>query len=114
MTKNLTPALAMGMGLLVSATVFADECESVSAFIQLGQSASKCVAAIQANNKEAKETLQNYRYCSEVTMIRGAIEKSVETMPAEKVNKCANDREAEYTAAATALQKLYQLELRLK
>jgi hypothetical protein len=114
MTKNLVPAVSVGLTLLVTTPVFADECDSVNAFIQLGQSASKCVAAVQANNKEAKETLHNYRYCSEVTMIRGAIEKSVETMPAEKINQCANKRQGEYTAAATALQKMYQLELRLK
>ena len=47
-------------------------------------------------------------------MIRTAIEKSVDEMPPEKVNQCANARQKEYTAAATALQKMYQLELRLK
>jgi hypothetical protein len=104
----------MGMTLLFSAPVFANECESVNAFIQLGQSASKCVTAVQANNKEAREILHNYRFCSEVRMIRGAIEKSVDEMPVEQINQCANARQNEYTTAATALQKMYQLELRLK
>jgi hypothetical protein len=114
MKKSLVSAVTMGLGLLVSAPVFANECEPITAFIQLGRTAEKCVAAVQANNAEAKDILHNYRSCSEVRMIRSAIEKSVDEMPAEKINQCANTRQNEYTAAATALQKMYQLELRLK
>ena len=110
----LAPAIALSMSLFVATPVFANECEPITAFIQLGQTADKCVAAVQKNNKEAKDTLQNYRHCSEVRMIRGAIEKSVDEMPSEKINQCANTQQKEYTAAATALQKLYQLELHLK
>ncbi|KPK12665.1 MAG: hypothetical protein AMJ68_01080 [Acidithiobacillales bacterium SG8_45] len=114
MKSCLVRAATTGAILLFSPASFADQCEPIFAFIQLGQTADKCVAAVQKNNKEAKDTLQNYRHCSEVRMIRGAVEKSVNEMPADKINQCANDQQKEYTAAATALQKLYQLELHLK
>jgi hypothetical protein len=112
--KHFLKGLGLPVLMIVAAPVMASECEPVTAFIQLGQNAGKCVAAVQANNKEAKETLANYRHCSDVRMIRGAIEQSMEQMPAEKINECANTRQKEYTAAATALQKMYQLDLQLK
>ena len=82
-----------GLSLAICAPVFANECEPVDAFIQLGQSASKCVAAIQANSEAAKETLSNYRPCSEVKMIRTAVEQGVDKMPAEQINACASKQQ---------------------
>lgn len=47
-------------------------------------------------------------------MIRVAIENKLNSMSPAKINKCANKQQKEYTAAATTMQRLYQLELSLK
>ncbi len=114
MKTYLARVVFMTAAVLNIPAVSADECEPIQAFIQLGQSASKCVAAVQTNSREAREVMANYRYCSEVKLIRTAVEKSVDEMKPGRINHCANKQQREYTAAATALQKMYQLELRLK
>ncbi len=112
--KKVTNIVLVLSGLILLAPVaWADECDPVKSFIQLSDSADKCIAALQKNHKESRDLIKNYRYCSEVRMIRVAVESKMNSMSSAKINKCANKQQKEYTAAATTMQRLYQLELSL-
>ncbi len=114
MKKGISIILALSGAMLVVSVAQADECGPVKSFIQLSDSANKCIVAIQKNHKESRDVIRNYRYCSEVRLIRVAVENKLNSMPTARINKCANQQKKEYTAAATTLQKMYQLELSLK
>lgn len=113
--KKITNITLVLSGLMLLAPVaWADECGPIKSFIQLSDNASKCISAIQKNHKESRDLIRNYRYCSEVRMIRVAVENKLNSMSQARINKCANKQRKEYTAAATTMQHLYQLELLIK
>lgn len=113
--KKATNIILVISGLTLLAPVaWADGCDPVKSFIQLSDSANKCISALEKNHKERHDLIKNYRYCSEVRMIRVAVEDKVNSMSPAKINKCANKQQKEYTAAATTMQRLYQIELSLK
>lgn len=113
--KKVTKIILVLSGFILLAPVArADECDPVKSFIQLSDSANKCITALEKNHKESRDLIKNYRYCSEVRMIRVAVEDEVNSMSPAKINKCAKKQQKEYTAAATTMQRLYQIELSLK
>lgn len=114
MKKVTNIILALSGLMLLVPVAWADECEPVISFIQLGGDAGKCIAELQKNYKDSHNLINNYRYCSEVRLIRVAVENKVNSMSADKINKCANKQRREFTAAATTMQRLYQIELSLK
>ncbi|MFV1996572.1 MAG: hypothetical protein ACC641_01050 [Acidiferrobacterales bacterium] len=91
-----------------------DECDSVQTFIQLGDRASECIAAIRLNNSQASDVMKNDPNCKDVRSRREGVEDSVNNIAQATVNQCANKNIKNYTAAATALQKMYQFELSLR
>jgi len=100
--------------VLILPVAQADECDPVQDFIALGDRANKCVVAVRLNQREAVETFENDAHCKGVRSTRSGVEDIVGKMPPAAVNRCANKNQRLYTGAATALQKMYQLELSLK
>lgn len=92
----------------------ADQCASVDQFISLGKQANKCVVKIQAGETPADTVLKDYGFCSSVRQSRGDVEKQMNQLPVAAFNKCAQRNLQAYTDAATAMHKLYQIELGLK
>lgn len=99
---------------LLSGTVLADQCLPVANFISLGQKAEKCVSEINLGKTPANSVLSNYGYCTNVRDARGDVEKKVGALPPATINTCAEKNIQAYTAAATAIHRLYQIELSLR
>jgi len=91
-----------------------DECAPVQTFIQLGDRANKCIAAIRLDRSQASEVMKNDSSCKDVRSTREGVEDKVNKMEQATVNRCANKNQKNYTAAAMSLQRIYQLELSLR
>jgi len=108
------PALVSLLLTTVPGLAAADQCHSVDQFISIGKQADKCVVKIQSGEKAADSVLKDYGFCSNVRQVRGDIEKQMNELPVATFNKCAQRNLQAYTEAATAMHKLYQIELGLK
>lgn len=111
---NLAVVMIVAMAPAVSSLAAADQCLSVDQFISLGKQADKCVVKIQAGETSADSVLKEYGFCSNVRQFRGDVEKQMNQLPVATFNKCAQRNLHAYTEAATAMHRLYQIELGLK
>jgi hypothetical protein len=109
------PFLLLACALMtVTGTAAADQCGSISQFISLAKQADQCVVKIRKGDEPADSVLKGYEYCSNVRQFRGDIEKQMNELPVATFNQCAQKNLQAYTDAATAMHKLYQIELGLK
>jgi len=101
-------------GGLFSGAALADQCLPVTNFISLGQHAEKCVSEINLGKTPADRVLASYGYCTNVRDARSDVEKKVSALPPATINTCAEKNIQAYTDAATAIHRLYQIELSLR
>lgn len=106
------------LGILIVASLLpgaavADQCSPVTNFIKLGKKAEKCVSQINLGKTPANDVLSNYGYCTNVRDARGDVEKKVSALSPATINGCAGKNIQAYTDAATAIHRLYQIELSL-
>jgi len=100
--------------LVVCGNANAGQCNAVVQFINLGKKAEKCVSRIEAGDNRANEVLAHYGYCANVRNERDQVQDRLKTLPATTLNSCAEKDLRAYSDAATALQRLYQIELQMK
>lgn len=100
--------------LLVFANANAGQCKTVIQFIDLGKKAQMCVSRIEKGENEANEVLAHYGYCTNVRNERDQVQDRMKTLSATTLNACAEKNLQAYSDAATALQRLYQIELQMK
>jgi len=100
--------------VLSAGTAAADPCKPVLQYINLGKKAEKCVSKIRADNNQANRVLAHYGYCTGVRETRDQVENHVKKLSATTLNSCAEKNLQAYSDAATAIQRLYQIELQLK
>ena len=111
--KLKTTAFIFFIGLL-PVTAVADKCVPVNNFIILGKQAEKCVSKIKLGKNSVNDVLSNYGFCTNVRDTRGDVEKGVKKLSVATINSCAKKDLPAYTAAATAIHRMYQIELRLQ
>ena len=100
--------------LLFSGLASAGQCKPVIQFINLGKKAEKCVSKIEAGDTKAGEVMTHYGFCTNVRDERDQVQDQVNTLPATTLNNCAEKDLQAYSNAATALQRMYQIELQMK
>ena len=100
--------------LLFSGLASAGQCKPVIQFINLGKKAEKCVSKIEAGDTKAGEVMTHYGFCTNVRDERDQVQHQVNTLPATTLNNCAEKDLQAYSNAATALQRMYQIELQMK
>jgi len=100
--------------LLVSGNAGAGQCTAVAQFIDLGKKAEKCVSRIENGGGRANDVLTQYNYCTNVRNERDQIQDRMKTLSATTLNACTEKNLQAYSDAATALQRLYQIELQMK
>jgi hypothetical protein len=99
--------LFMGLG----PTAFADPCGPIQEFVQLGGMADQCLATTRAAGKAATAVFQSADECRAAREGHAAVEAKLAAMPKKQLDECARQNQAAYTAAATSLLRIYQLEL---
>lgn len=100
--------------LLVFANANAGQCKAVIQFIDLGKKAEMCVSRIEEGESKANDVLTHYGYCTNVRNERDQIQDRLKMLSATTLNACAEKNLQAYSDAATALQRLYQIELQMK
>ena len=100
--------------LLFSNIAVAGQCKPVIQFINLGKKAEKCVSKIETGDTLAGEVMAHYGFCTNVRDEREQIQDQMKTLPATTLNNCAEKDLQAYSNAATALQRMYQIELQMK
>lgn len=98
---------------MVSNLALADQCRPVTQFIDLGKKAEKCVSRIQSGEQKANDVLASYSFCANVRNERDGVQNRIKQLSAATINTCAERDLQAYTDAATAIQRLYQIELQL-
>lgn len=114
MKARIFKRLLLVLFSLLPGLAVADQCVPVDNFIALGKSAEKCVSEINLGKNKANDVLANFGYCANVRDTRDDIEKKMNQLPVATMNRCAEKDMQSYTAAATAIHRLYQIELHLK
>jgi len=100
--------------LLFSGIAGAGQCKPVIQFINLGKKAEKCVSKIEAGDNKVDEVMAHYGFCTNVRDERDQVQDQMNTLPATTLNNCAGKDLQAYSNAATALQRMYQIELQMK
>jgi len=112
--KSTFLAACLTTSLLFPAIASAGQCKPVIQFINLGKKAEKCVSKIEASDNKVDEVLSHYGFCTNVRNERDLVQDQIKTLPATTLNNCAEKDLQAYSNAATALQRLYQIELQMK
>lgn len=100
--------------LVASGSASADSCKPVIQFIDLGKKAEKCVQKIQSGDAKANDVLAHYGFCANVRDARDGVQNQMKKLSATTLNSCAEKNLQAYSDAATAIQRLYQIELQLE
>jgi len=104
----------LATSLLFSGIASAGQCKPVIQFINLGKKAEKCVSKIEAGDTKIGEVMTHYGFCTNVRDERDQVQDQMNTLPATTLTSCAEKDLQAYSNAATALQRMYQIELQMK
>jgi len=104
----------LGICIVSTATANADSCKPVDQYINLGKKAEKCISKIEAVNTRAGEVLLHNGFCTHVREARDQVQSHIQQLPASTLNSCAEKNLQAYSDAASAIQRLYQIELQMK
>jgi hypothetical protein len=113
-TRSATAAIVLMLGLQPVLGANPNQCVPVKNFITLGENAEKCISEIRLGKQKANDVLANYGFCTNVRSVRDDVEKKISQLPPAMMNRCAEQNLQAYTDAATAIQRLYQIELQLQ
>lgn len=115
MSPKFVSKLFLPLAACLPVSLFAsDQCVPVNDFIVLGKSAERCVLEIKLGKEKANDVLAKYGFCTNVRDAREDVEKKLHQLPPATMNSCAKRNLQAYTDAASALQRLYQIELQLR